>query len=639
MAPTDVGEVEEGQPHAANAPEEEEEPNIEGDCSSDSGGTDADAKKQEIMKNLTHNTPPKQKSSPTKQNKRIHISPYNKNPYNKNEVSINDDGDIIVKPAPFQYTEWKKSNDEFTTLLMRKCCNCSDKHCKATLRKYYEDPTAPYAEGYKGSEVYKPQLLLLVTNPNKCKVPKKAAAQRQFWNRAVAILGIKDAETKHSISIAIHHFHREVIERYRLMDGKTKFRNCLLPASFVEESDKLGWDYTEEDKFNCVGTNVEQPSCAQSGVCDCNVYINVPFVTVDQAKDEIGKKPRIQKNTRVKLVSLVPTKDQKKGKKEKGDDVKNENKTVMGSVEGGESAKKEKEAGKKKGKAKKVDESIIYTKKTHQMYEVVVPGGVAPGQTFSLVADGQRVTLICPQSAQPGVIVRFQLPIPPEELKQKAPKTFEVVVPEGVKPNESFSLLADGQKVTLMCPPNAQPGQTVRFQLPVANAVNDGKVNECKTCKLCKPREAFGKGQWNRFPDGSGQCNTCIQDECDKIAAMSSRQVRAKITALKEENQNLKEKYDKAARERGEARAQSVKLEKELRAANKKVKSLETLNSHMKRKLSQEALAGLAKVKAFASASGAAAAAGKRKQTAERHDLNADGTVRVRKKAKKNPDG
>ena len=60
MAPTDVGEVEEGQPHAANAPEEEEEPNIEGDCSSDSGGTDADAKKQEIMKKLTHNTPPKQ---------------------------------------------------------------------------------------------------------------------------------------------------------------------------------------------------------------------------------------------------------------------------------------------------------------------------------------------------------------------------------------------------------------------------------------------------------------------------------------------------------------------------------------------------------------------------------------------------
>ena len=99
----------------------------------------------------------------------------------------------------------------------------------------------------------------------------------------------------------------------------------------------------------------------------------------------------------------------------------------------------------------------------------------------------------------------------------------------------------------------------------------------------------------------------------------------------------MKEKYDKAARERGEARAQSVKLEKELRAANKKVKSLETLNSHMKRKLSQEALASLAKVKAFASASGAAA--GKRKQTGERHDLNADGTVRVRKKAKKNPDG
>ena len=48
----------------------------------------------------------------------------------------------------------------------------------------------------------------------------------------------------------------------------------------------------------------------------------------------------------------------------------------------------------------------------HQMFEVVVPDGVLPGQTFSLVADGQRVALICPETAKPGGKVRFRLPIP-----------------------------------------------------------------------------------------------------------------------------------------------------------------------------------------------------------------------------------
>jgi len=61
-----------------------------------------------------------------------------------------------------------------------------------------------------------------------------------------------------------------------------------------------------------------------------------------------------------------------------------------------------------------VSKSKENEKKTHQMFEVIVPGGVAPGQTFSLVAGGQRVTLICPQTAKSGGKVRFQLPIPKE---------------------------------------------------------------------------------------------------------------------------------------------------------------------------------------------------------------------------------
>ena len=46
---------------------------------------------------------------------------------------------------------------------------------------------------------------------------------------------------------------------------------------------------------------------------------------------------------------------------------------------------------------------------------------------------------------------------------------FEVVVPPGVLPNQSFSLLANGQRVLLTCPPNIVPGQKIRFKLPVSN--------------------------------------------------------------------------------------------------------------------------------------------------------------------------
>lgn len=58
-------------------------------------------------------------------------------------------------------------------------------------------------------------------------------------------------------------------------------------------------------------------------------------------------------------------------------------------------------------------------------------------------------------------------PSPQQPLMQM----FEVIVPPGVQPGESFGLLANGQRVLVTCPPNIRPGQKVRFKLPV----RDGK--------------------------------------------------------------------------------------------------------------------------------------------------------------------
>jgi len=44
-----------------------------------------------------------------------------------------------------------------------------------------------------------------------------------------------------------------------------------------------------------------------------------------------------------------------------------------------------------------------------QMFEVHVPQGVRPRQTFALTANGKRVEVKCPKNARPGEKMRFQL--------------------------------------------------------------------------------------------------------------------------------------------------------------------------------------------------------------------------------------
>lgn len=51
---------------------------------------------------------------------------------------------------------------------------------------------------------------------------------------------------------------------------------------------------------------------------------------------------------------------------------------------------------------------------------------------------------------------------------------YEVVVPPGVRPNQSFSILANGQRVLVTCPPNVRPGMKVRFQLPSGDPASAG---------------------------------------------------------------------------------------------------------------------------------------------------------------------
>jgi hypothetical protein len=61
-------------------------------------------------------------------------------------------------------------------------------------------------------------------------------------------------------------------------------------------------------------------------------------------------------------------------------------------------------------------------------------------------------------------------------------QTFEVTVPNGVRPNQPFSLIAGGQRVLVTCPPNARPGTRIRFNLPISvpNTSSAGNQSQMK---------------------------------------------------------------------------------------------------------------------------------------------------------------
>jgi len=140
---------------------------------------------------------------------------------------------------------------------------------------------------------------------------------------------------------------------------------------------------------------------------------------------------------------------------------------------------------------------------TAQTFLVTIPDGIYPGMTFNVNAGGQKFKVTCPVNAGPGSKVRIVAPStgggqnsqpPEEEEPQAAPKmqVYEVIVPQGVRPNQPFTLMANNQRVLVTCPPNVHPGQKIRFQLPVPST-KPNKMN----VQLCYKDNAGSSG-WER---------------------------------------------------------------------------------------------------------------------------------------------
>ncbi|KAL3774838.1 hypothetical protein ACHAW5_007959 [Stephanodiscus triporus] len=127
-----------------------------------------------------------------------------------------------------------------------------------------------------------------------------------------------------------------------------------------------------------------------------------------------------------------------------------------------------------------------------QQYQVTVPAGIFPGMQFMVNIEGQNMMVTCPANVQAGMnwilppvltpsspLTSLDRPPPEEHRSPTGPpmsqfmQTYDVVVPPGVRPNQPFSLIANGQRVLVTCPPNVRPGMTLRFQLPLLGNNDD----------------------------------------------------------------------------------------------------------------------------------------------------------------------
>lgn len=123
---------------------------------------------------------------------------------------------------------------------------------------------------------------------------------------------------------------------------------------------------------------------------------------------------------------------------------------------------------------RRVNDAASESGGTAQTFLVTIPENVYAGMQFTVNVNGQRFMVTCPSNAGPNMKVRIVPPTQREE-PMAAPKTqvFEVAVPAGVRPNQPFTLMANGQRVLVTCPPNVIPGQKIRFQLPVQQIVGN----------------------------------------------------------------------------------------------------------------------------------------------------------------------
>lgn len=107
--------------------------------------------------------------------------------------------------------------------------------------------------------------------------------------------------------------------------------------------------------------------------------------------------------------------------------------------------------------------------------ECVVPMSHIPGQRMSWISPtGQKVALLIPLQAEPGQTLEFDIPLsvlmeaPPDPFEGIPTAAIEIELPLGwVEGQKLLTQLNSGRKVVINPPPGALPGMSVEFLIPL----------------------------------------------------------------------------------------------------------------------------------------------------------------------------
>jgi hypothetical protein len=191
-------------------------------------------------------------------------------------------------------------------------------------------------------------------------------------------------------------------------------------------------------------------------------------------------------------------------------------------------------------------------------YMVAIPVSIRAGAQFPVTIQGMQLMVTCPPNAGPGTSVRIvPPPQPPANDVTRGPaadapmgggaaapmprprerdqtQLFEVEVPRGVQPGAPFALLAGGVRILVTCPPNAGPGQRIRFKLPLLALTQRHVTNEVAKIKLKYDKDGWTRSvratdlkfQWIRIDD-SGDVDFNKRFHMEKSAYVRKLEFRA----------------------------------------------------------------------------------------------------------------
>ena len=148
---------------------------------------------------------------------------------------------------------------------------------------------------------------------------------------------------------------------------------------------------------------------------------------------------------------------------------------------------------------------------------VVVPDGLGPGDTLTVETEEGHFDVIVPEGCYEGSTVEVDLPVlsadtavadslmPPRQEQQE----LEVVVPDGVRPGEPFTVqTACGDEFEVLVPEGCAPGQPIIVSLPTFTGRETPPPTSCPPTSLTPPPQALAEPPpptCSGYKFGSGQ--------------------------------------------------------------------------------------------------------------------------------------